>query len=311
MKTFKQLMHAPEQDTLNPKLWNNDETLNGTIRESIMERAGSFLERLGFSANDIDDVRIVGGNASYNYHAASDIDATIVVKRDLNLTKEDVRRIGISSSNLNYKLSPSINGIPLNFYFGTRNISPLRPAKQAVYSITKQKFLVGPTKMPEVEPNHIAGKANFFASLIEECIDDESNESEDCSKKLLDRLKRYRLRGLKTKDGEFSTQNLVWRVLSRSNYIQVLKDKVGELEKSYYRVKTPSIIQNEEFKMLIKEGTGIETIPQSIVRWNKRILMGKNPLAMLARVKAILALFDDGLFDVTENTRSTMPVVVG
>ena len=117
---------------------------------------------------------------------------------------------------------------------------------------------------------------------------------------VLDRLKRYRLKGLKTKDGEFSTQNLVWRVLSRSNYIQVLKEKVSDLEKSYYRVKTPSLIQNEEFKMLIKQGSGIETIPQSILRCNRRLLLGKNSLPMLAMVKKILELFNDELFDVTE-----------
>lgn len=38
--------------------------------------------------------------------------------------------------------------------------------------------------------------------------------------------------------------------------------------------------------------------------------MGKSLIAILSRVKAILALFDDELFDVTEATRSIMPVVV-
>lgn len=81
-------MHVPKQDTLNPRRWNNDETLNRNIRETIFERTRSFLERLGFSSDELDDVRIVGGNASYNYHAATDIDATIVVNRDLSLTKK-------------------------------------------------------------------------------------------------------------------------------------------------------------------------------------------------------------------------------
>lgn len=57
---------------------------------------------------------------------------------------------------------------------------------------------------------------------------------------------------------------------------------------------------------------GLTTGPsQSIVRCNKRFLMGKSLIAILSRVKAILALFDDELFDVTEATRSIMPVVVG
>ncbi len=294
MKLFKEmhLARVEEQDKLNPKLWTENEELQPEIHNFLVDTAEDFVQKLGIDPKYIDDVRLVGGNASYNYSDASDLDATIMLSRDMNLSKEDIRRLQISANNLTYRLNPEINGIDTNFYLSSRNVGGLRPARQSIYSLEKMDFISGPTRNPELEGNYLASKANYIAEMIEECVGYDSNESDECAEKLLQKLKRYRAKGLRSKEGEESTENLVWRVLSRSGYIKLLKTKMEQLEKDYYRLKTPSaLIRNEEFRLLVREDTGINTVPNSIVKWNTRILRGEDPTSLIKRIKPILALF--------------------
>ena len=46
-------------------------------------------------------------------------------------------------------------------------------------------------------------------------------------------------------------------------YIQILKDKVEQMEKDYYQInssKSKSMIENDEFRMLVRQGSNINTI---------------------------------------------------
>jgi hypothetical protein len=302
MKSYNQLMGVlTTNDTLNPKLFNADESMNGTIRNLIIDRARSYVQKLGLPADSIEDVRLTGGNAGYNYsNDSSDLDVTIMLDRTMNLSKEEIRRLGRSSNYLTYKLSPSLDGIPLNFFVSSRNLGGLRPAQQTVYSIFQNRFLLGPTKFSESAPNYIASKAADIIQAIESCCDDDDGDADDCAQKLYTRLRNYRISGLKSKEGENSTPALVWRVLSRSGYIQMLKDKIEQLEKEYYQLKSPNPtmgMKSEDYKMLIAGTHG--QYPYAIAKWSKRILLGADPSKLIQRMRPILDLIlkeDDGVF---------------
>ena len=297
MKTLREMngerLRLPSKnDTLNPKFWTEDNKLIPEIHNLLVQGATDFVERLGIDPEMIDDIRLVGGNASYNYTDASDLDATIMLNRDMNLSKEDVRRLQISANNLTYRYRPTLEGVDLNFYISTRNVGGLRPAKQSIYSLSEEDFLAGPTRFPEMSPNFLAGKTNFLIELIEECVNDDEEDADECAQKIYETLKKYRVKGLQSRQGEESTENIVWKMLSNSGYIKMLKDKIDELERNYYQFKNPSsIINNEEFKMLVKEGTGVNTIPHSILKWNNRLLNGENPTEMIKRIRPIVLLF--------------------
>ena len=89
----------------------------------MIERARHFVKALGLkSKNAIEDVRLTGGNASYTYTANSDLDVTIMLNRELNLSTQEVRRLGIACSLLNYKLNPKVGDIDLNFFISSKNV---------------------------------------------------------------------------------------------------------------------------------------------------------------------------------------------
>lgn len=282
-------MNVEPKNELNPVFWNPDKTLRESVAQALVDRASDFVKRLGKNPSEIEDVMIVGGNASYRYDDSSDLDVTILLDRNTKYSTEEIRLLGLSASGLTYRLSPSINGVDLNFYISSRNIGALRPAKQGIYSVFEERWIKPPTSNYEIHHNYITSKVNYFAELIEECINDDSTESQDCAKKLLERLKRYRISGLKSSDGENSTPNLVWRVLSTSNYINTLKEKIQQIEKDFYRVQTPSLIRNEEFRALIREDVELG-FPSSILKWQTKILKGQNPKRMLDRILPIIEL---------------------
>ena len=71
-----------KHDTLNPLLWNEDNTLKQEVKDKLMQIADEFIKGLeedGIKL-DVDDIKIVGSNCSYNYTKDSDIDLHIVAK---------------------------------------------------------------------------------------------------------------------------------------------------------------------------------------------------------------------------------------
>ena len=294
MKTYQSMVTntiSSPQKQLNPKLWNSDGSLQSMVRSEIIEKARAFVQKLGLPADSLEDIRLVGSNAGFNYdNDSSDLDATLMLKRDLNLSKEEVRRLGRASTYLTYKLSPSINGIDLNFYVSSRNLGGLRPANQNIYSMFKQEFLIGPTKYSESAPNYIASRAAEWINQIEACADDDDGDADECAERLLKKLRTYRISGLRSASGENSTPALVWKVLSRSGYVAKLKESVDKLEKDFFQIKTPTqrmgLLNNEDYKLLVK---GAE-MPYAIAKWNKRILLGEDPERIIKRLRPIIAL---------------------
>lgn len=86
VNTYKALMESLVEDiekheTLNPKLWNSDNTLKDEVKEKIMEIVKDFtdgLEKDGIKFN-LKDVKLVGSNCSYNYNKDSDLDIHLVM----------------------------------------------------------------------------------------------------------------------------------------------------------------------------------------------------------------------------------------
>jgi hypothetical protein len=82
-------------------------------------------------------------------------------------------------------------------------------------------------------------------------------------------------------------------MLTQSGYIRVLREKTEDLERNFASIRNPQpIIKNEEYRLLVKEGAGLDTLPHSIIKWNKKILMGCDCSPMIKRLRPILALLN-------------------
>lgn len=106
-------------DTLNPSLWENDE-LKPEVKEKIEEVVDKFVEML--EERDIkikvNDILILGSNASYNYNEHSDIDVHIISDTDIEKCPyEHLLKIYDAYRSLfNNKYDITINGSEIELY---------------------------------------------------------------------------------------------------------------------------------------------------------------------------------------------------
>ena len=280
-----------DKPTLNPELWGPDNQLHPHIEADIMRIVKKFIVNLGITIDQVSDIRLIGGMASYNYTNTSDLDITVMIDRNAGYDKKKIRQMGIKASELNYRLRPMISDIEANLYISSANIGSLRPCKQSVYSLAQSDWIMGPTRYEETHKNYITAKANAIIELLESCLSDSSIESSRCEEALLKYLKKFRAKGLASKDGEFSQQNMIWRLLSRSGYIEKLKSKVKQLENDAKFSGGVELLSSGELRALVRQSGGLDDMPTSIVRLNTSILKGGSSDEYIRRAKRILDVF--------------------
>jgi len=225
------------QDTLNPDVWDNYDDVSKSklkekIRTALLEISDEFVNFLKVDVF-IDDIILTGSLSNYNWSKFSDFDVHLVVdmsqydEEELELYKElfDIKKVLF-----NQKHDIKILNYDVELY--------VQDAKEphhssGVYSILFDKWLTEPKKMKkDLNLSIVKEKAKKFEILIDdliETIDDYTlDDAKKVIKKLKDKIKNYRKTGL-DKGGELSYENLVFKYLRRSGYI----DKLFDLEKDY------------------------------------------------------------------------------
>lgn len=112
-----------KHDTLNPKIWNDDNTLKDEVRNKIMEIVNDFTTGL---ENDgikfiIKDIKLVGSNCSYNYNDKSDLDLHIVMDTDSLECPDDLYPLLYSAYRSLWNKNHDVNfyGIPVEIFVET------------------------------------------------------------------------------------------------------------------------------------------------------------------------------------------------
>lgn len=120
-QTTKSVEESIEKhDTLNPKLWNADNTLKEEVAEKIKEIVKLFTDELEEDNIHfkVKDVRIVGSNCSYNYTKDSDLDVHIIMDSSSLNCPDNLYPLLYSAyrSLFNKNLDVDFYGIPVELY---------------------------------------------------------------------------------------------------------------------------------------------------------------------------------------------------
>lgn len=109
-----------KHDTLNPKLWDENNELKPEVRKKIEEIVQKFDDNL--KENDIEldvkDIAIIGSNANYNYSPDSDVDIHIIADTSVYPDQEDLAmKVYLAYKSLfNNKYDPTLNGVEAEIY---------------------------------------------------------------------------------------------------------------------------------------------------------------------------------------------------
>lgn len=216
------------QDHLNPKIWDDNQKLRPEIRKTLLKIADDYFEGLELEGVDIEDVTFTGSLANYNWSQYSDVDLHILIDYkevpvDENLV-QDFLKTKSTAWNNNHDIK--IYGYDVELY--VQDITE-EHVSTGVYSILYDKWLTQPSrKKITVDDINVKLKANRIMDSIDDLYDemkDEKNYDTIVKKadKIKDKIKKMRQAGL-DEVGEFSVENMVFKVLRRNGMLERLSD---------------------------------------------------------------------------------------
>ena len=210
------------KSTLHPSLWN-DEQLNPEITDTLLKITEEFVEFLKVEGIEVEDIQLTGSLANFNWSEYSDIDLHLLIDFSKVDENEDlVKQFFASKKNLwNNRHNIEIKGFEVEIY---PQDTKEPHHSTGVYSVSDGKWVTKPARRSFSPSIHdIKSKVKGF---IEKFDDIDSLEKIDAFKT---KIRKMRKCGLET-HGEFSVENLTFKVLRRLG----LMNKLRKLETDLY-----------------------------------------------------------------------------
>ena len=202
------------------------------IRNQLIDVSDNFIDFIGVDFF-IHDIVLTGSLANYNWSEYSDIDLHILL--DMNELGGDEDKTSEAFSEIvkeffdgkkqlwNNTHNVTIKGFEVEIYVQDVNEPHI---STGVYSILNNEWVVEPTKKKEdIDDGAILEKGEYFAKIIDSMISkaDSGKDQTKSINDLKDKIKKFRQSGLE-KGGEYSYENLTFKLLRRNGYIKKLLD---------------------------------------------------------------------------------------
>jgi hypothetical protein len=220
---YKPLDSFTIKDHLTESVWENDDVIKEGIREQLLTIATDFYQGLELGV-ELVDIILTGSLANYNHSKYSDFDLHILmdfskVNKDYAIMRKYADSVG-AVWNLQHEIE--IEKFEVELYL--QDISEAH-ASTGQYSLLNNIWNVKPD-IQSFEPDENLIKIK--SKSIMDRIDEISNEFEKGSdyetlivkiKRIFKKIKDGRKAGL-LREGEFSIENLVFKLLRRNGYIE-------------------------------------------------------------------------------------------
>lgn len=217
---FEQTNIVTVNKRLNPKIWDGDR-LKPEVVDKLKDIARAFEEFVGIDL-DVIDYTITGSNANYTWTAYSDLDLHLIIPG--TPTDEQRELFNAKKALWGEQHNITIKGLPVETYVQGED-EPHHST--GVYSIVKNKWLVEPKKTkPQVDDAAVEAKKDSIMRDVEAAM-----LSKDLARLRLvkEKIQKMRKAGLE-RAGEWSVENLVFKILRNLGLIDQITEKIRELE---------------------------------------------------------------------------------
>jgi len=202
----------------------NEYKMIDTVRDKLLKIADAFIDYLGVDFF-IYDVILTGSLANYNWSEYSDVDLHILlnfddITNDKSIKFKEIIEQFFKSKKNNWN---NIHNIKIKNYDVELYVQDLNEVHHSsgVYSILNDKWLIKPVYGEKgIDDDIILNKSDEYMEIIDDLIQKfESGEDiiDEINNTLI-KLKKFRQSGLDG-DGEFSYENLAFKLLRRNGYI--------------------------------------------------------------------------------------------
>ena len=207
---------------LNPKIWNGDE-LDLEVSAKLEQIAEAFVKFIGIDLA-VTDYTITGSNANYTWTEHSDLDLHIIVKGTVTDAERELYNAKKALWAEQHKIT--VKGLPVECYVQGEEEEH---HSTGVFSVAKDRWLVEPKKIkPEVDDSAVERKKDSIIHDIETAMLSRDLER---MRRVKERVTEMRKAGLE-RAGEWSVENLVFKILRNLGLIDQLTEKIRELEDS-------------------------------------------------------------------------------
>ena len=205
---------------LNPKIWNGDE-LDLEVSAKLEQIAEAFVKFIGIDLA-VTDYTITGSNANYTWTEHSDLDLHIIVKGTVTDAERELYNAKKALWAEQHKIT--VKGLPVECYVQGEEEEH---HSTGVFSIAKDRWLVEPKKIkPEVDDSAVERKKDSIIHDIETALLSRDLER---MRRVKERVTEMRKAGLE-RAGEWSVENLVFKILRNLGLIDQITEKIRELE---------------------------------------------------------------------------------
>ena len=217
---FEKSNYVTVNRRLNPKIWAGEE-LKPDVKHTLIKIAEKFQEFIGIEL-EVVDYTITGSNANFTWTDYSDLDLHIIVK---GLPDEKERELYNAKKALwAEEHNITVKGLPVECYVQGED-EPHHST--GVYSILADQWLEKPKKVkPKIDDAAVKAKKESLHHDIETAM--LSNDPTRL-RKIKERITTMRKAGLE-KAGEWSTENIVFKILRNLGIIDKLTQQIRELE---------------------------------------------------------------------------------
>lgn len=229
MIPFKSFIRK-NRKSLNPKLWNSDETLKKEVADKLLKITDAFLSLFDTNQLHLDDIVLTGSNSNYNWTRSSDIDLHLLLSsihksQEYKTTIEEL--IQAKKTIWNDKHNISIHNIPVEIYATTLSEKLIRDA--GTYSLVTNSWLSHPHKLNiSIDSVQVISKADTIIQEIDLIITSQSNNVDDI-KTVLNKIAQLRTAGLE-ENGEYSIENLAFKVIRSTGNLEKIKRYYTQLQ---------------------------------------------------------------------------------
>ena len=216
----------PHNPTLNPKLWEPRGELKAEVRGALLRIAEDFEQYVDIPFT-VEDIVITGSNVNYNYTDKSDLDLHLITDYAALDCAQEAEELFDAKRHLYEKEHDvKIYGIPVTLYVEDKNTPGV---SGGLFSVSMNRWITRPQRrQPRINLKEIDTMVQVWHTLIDNA---ELLQDLDTAETLLKLARTYRKLGLKQPQGEFSTPNLVYKVLRMDqglNRLQELRDSLHD-----------------------------------------------------------------------------------
>jgi hypothetical protein len=221
---LRELQETPDFVTvnqeLNPKIWQQDR-LDGNVRQKLLKIARAFVDFVGIDL-DVEDYTITGSNANFTWTDYSDLDLHVIIPGEP--TDEQRELFTAKKALWAEQHDITIKGLPVECYVqGSKEPHH----STGVFSLTKNAWLVEPKKVePDVDDASIEAKKDAMLAVIEHALLAKDLDKLQAVKEKITTMRRAGLESA----GEWSVENIVFKILRNLGLIDQITEKIRELE---------------------------------------------------------------------------------